>query len=117
MAGQVKHTQIFSSIRPDWRSDSGDFTDGIRGRLGLIAGNGRFPFLLLDAARARDLTVVVAEADGTPPRTPICLNCYAHLNHNVLKAGPFQAKSEKRSSHNVTADLASTSIHRQIFGS
>lgn len=29
-------------------------------RLGLIAGNGRFPFLLLDAARARALHVVVA---------------------------------------------------------
>jgi hypothetical protein len=28
--------------------------------LGLIAGNGRFPFLLLDAARARGLRVVVA---------------------------------------------------------
>src|SRR5277367_5888615 len=29
-------------------------------KLGLIAGNGRFPFLLLDAARAHALTVVVA---------------------------------------------------------
>jgi DUF1009 family protein len=29
-------------------------------KLGLIAGNGRFPFLLLDAARAQDLDVVVA---------------------------------------------------------
>jgi len=29
-------------------------------KLGLIAGNGRFPFLLLDAARAAGLTVVVA---------------------------------------------------------
>src|ERR1035437_5898227 len=29
-------------------------------RLGLIAGNGRFPFLLLDAARAHGLSVVVA---------------------------------------------------------
>ena len=37
-------------------------------KLGLIAGNGRFPFLLMDAARARGLTVVVAaikeEADA-----------------------------------------------------
>ncbi len=37
-------------------------------RLGLIAGNGRFPFLLLEAARARGLHVVVAaiqeEADA-----------------------------------------------------
>jgi DUF1009 family protein len=29
-------------------------------RLGLIAGNGRFPFLLLDAARAQGVSVVVA---------------------------------------------------------
>ena len=29
-------------------------------RLGLIAGNGRFPFLLLDAARAQGVPVVVA---------------------------------------------------------
>ncbi len=32
----------------------------IDGKLGLIAGNGRFPFLILDAARAHGLTVVVA---------------------------------------------------------
>ena len=32
----------------------------LKDRLGLIAGNGRFPFLLLDAARAHGLTVVVA---------------------------------------------------------
>jgi DUF1009 family protein len=30
------------------------------GKLGLIAGNGRFPFLLLDAARAEGMEVVVA---------------------------------------------------------
>ena len=29
-------------------------------KLGLIAGNGRFPFLLLDAARAHGVEVVVA---------------------------------------------------------
>jgi len=33
---------------------------GALGTLGLIAGNGRFPFLLLDAARAQGLRVVVA---------------------------------------------------------
>ncbi|MGH9518186.1 MAG: LpxI family protein, partial [Terriglobales bacterium] len=29
-------------------------------KLGLIAGNGRFPFLLLEAARAQGLAVTVA---------------------------------------------------------
>jgi UDP-2,3-diacylglucosamine hydrolase len=33
---------------------------GAREKLGLIAGNGRFPFLVLDAARAQGLDVVVA---------------------------------------------------------
>jgi UDP-2,3-diacylglucosamine hydrolase len=33
---------------------------GARQKLGLIAGNGRFPFLVLDAARAQGLDVVVA---------------------------------------------------------
>ena len=32
----------------------------VQGKLGLIAGNGRFPFLLLEAARAHGLEVVVA---------------------------------------------------------
>ena len=31
-----------------------------KGRLGLIAGNGKFPFLVLDAARAQGLDVIVA---------------------------------------------------------
>jgi UDP-2,3-diacylglucosamine hydrolase len=34
--------------------------NGAREKLGLIAGNGRFPFLVLDAARAQGLDVVVA---------------------------------------------------------
>jgi len=37
-------------------------------RLGLIAGNGRFPFLVLDAARAlgRDVTVVAVKEEASP---------------------------------------------------
>lgn len=37
-------------------------------RLGLIAGNGRFPFLVLDAARAQgyDVTVVAAQEEASP---------------------------------------------------
>ena len=31
-----------------------------KGKLGLIAGNGRFPFLVLDAARAQGYEVIVA---------------------------------------------------------
>ena len=37
-------------------------------RLGLIAGNGRFPFLVLDAARSlgRDVTVVAIKEEASP---------------------------------------------------
>jgi UDP-2,3-diacylglucosamine hydrolase len=37
-------------------------------RLGLIAGNGRFPFLVLDAARAQghDVTIVAAQEEAFP---------------------------------------------------
>src|ERR1043165_169432 len=31
-----------------------------KGKLGLIAGNGKFPFLILDAARAQGFEVIVA---------------------------------------------------------
>jgi len=37
-------------------------------KLGLIAGNGRFPFLVLDAARAQghDVTIVAAKEETFP---------------------------------------------------
>ena len=54
-------------------------------RLGLIAGNGRFPFLVLDAARAQgyDVTIVAVKEEAfptwpTPPRAsrgPSCTGC------------------------------------------
>jgi len=36
-------------------------------KLGIIAGNGRFPFLVLDAARAQGYEVVVADRRGNSP--------------------------------------------------
>ena len=55
-------------------------------RLGLIAGNGRFPFLVLDAARGagHDVTVIAIkeeafpdldDAAARPPAAPICTGC------------------------------------------
>ena len=37
-------------------------------RLGLIAGNGRFPFLVLEAARAagHDLTIIALKEEASP---------------------------------------------------
>jgi UDP-2,3-diacylglucosamine hydrolase len=44
---------------------------GVLVRLGLIAGNGRFPFLVLDAARAlgHDVTVVAVKEEASPELT------------------------------------------------
>lgn len=39
-------------------------------KLGLIAGNGRFPFLVLDAARAQGYEVVVAAIKEETSTTP-----------------------------------------------
>ena len=43
-------------------------TPGTDMRIGLIAGNGRFPFLVLDAARAQghDVTIVAAQEEAFP---------------------------------------------------
>ena len=43
-------------------------TPGTNMRIGLIAGNGRFPFLVLDAARAQghDVTIVAAQEEAFP---------------------------------------------------
>ena len=61
-------------------------------KLGLIAGNGRFPFLVLDAARSlgHDITIIAVkeEADGEleaaalgPPSVPLHRVALGHLGH------------------------------------
>src|ERR1039458_9253215 len=59
------------------------------GKLGLIAGNGRFPFLLLDAARAHGLSVVVAAIqEETDPemdaRALLAERFLGNLNQHLL---------------------------------
>ncbi len=86
-------------------------------RLGLIAGNGRFPFLLLDAARARGLHVVVAAIrEETDPE----MDRRAAQDHGMevhwMSLGElsrlietFQAAGVKR------AVMAGQVRHKQIF--
>src|SRR5665213_4464232 len=70
------------------RTRSGMTTSGDQ-KLGLIAGNGRFPFLLLDAARAHGLDVVVAaikeetspEMNDRATRDPDHVRVYLSLIH------------------------------------
>lgn len=88
-------------------------------KLGLIAGNGRFPFLLLDAARAHGLTVVVAAInEETDPE----INTRASLDPNIrvhwLSLGELSRLIETFQAEGVTrAVMAGQVKHKQIFSS
>jgi UDP-2,3-diacylglucosamine hydrolase len=88
-------------------------------KLGLIAGNGRFPFLLLDAARAHNLTVVVAAInEETDPE----INARAAIDPNIrvhwLSLGELSRLIETFQAEGVTrAVMAGQVKHKQIFSS
>ena len=88
-------------------------------KLGLIAGNGRFPFLLLDAARANGLQVVVAaireEADAEmDARAEADPNVHVHW----LSLGELSRLIETFKAEGVTrAVMAGQVKHKQIFSS
>lgn len=88
-------------------------------RLGLIAGNGRFPFLLLDAARAHGLQVVVAaikeetdaEMDARAAQDP-------GIRVHWLSLGELSKLIETFHQEGVTrAVMAGQVKHKQIFSS
>jgi UDP-2,3-diacylglucosamine hydrolase len=88
-------------------------------KLGLIAGNGRFPFLLLDAARAHNLTVVVA---AIKEETDPDINARAAADPNIrvhwLSLGELSRLIETFQSEGVTrAVMAGQVKHKQIFSS
>ena len=85
--------------------------------LGLIAGNGRFPFLLLDAARAEGLTVVVA---AIKEETDAEMDCRAAADAGVtvhwLSLGELSRLIETFQKAGVTrAVMAGQVKHKQIF--
>jgi DUF1009 family protein len=87
--------------------------------LGLIAGNGRFPFLLLDAARAHGLTVVVA---AIKEETDAAMNMRAAADPNVrvhwMSLGELSRLIETFQAEGVTrAVMAGQVKHKQIFSS
>ncbi len=88
-------------------------------KLGLIAGNGRFPFLLLDAARAHGLEVVVAAInEETDPE----INARAASDPNIhvhwLSLGELSKLIETFHAEGVTrAVMAGQVKHKQIFSS
>lgn len=88
-------------------------------KLGLIAGNGRFPFLLLDAARAQGFSVVVAAIrEETDPE----MDQRAALDQGIavqwLSLGELSRLIELFHKEGVTkAVMAGQVKHKQIFSS
>jgi UDP-2,3-diacylglucosamine hydrolase len=88
-------------------------------KLGLIAGNGRFPFLLLDAARAHGVEVVVA---AIKEETEVEMDTRAAADPGVqvhwLSLGELSRLIETFRQQGVTrAVMAGQVKHKQIFSS
>lgn len=88
-------------------------------KLGLIAGNGRFPFLLLDAARAHGLEVVVAAIkEETDPEMDARASADADVRVYWLSLGELSKLIETFHREKVTrAVMAGQVKHKQIFSS
>src|SRR6202167_713514 len=86
-------------------------------KLGLIAGNGRFPFLLLDAARAHNLTVVVAAIkEETDPEIDTRAAADPNIHVHWLSLGELSRLIETFQREGVTrAIMAGQVRHKQIF--
>ena len=88
-------------------------------KIGLIAGNGRFPFLILDAARAEGLTVAVAAIrEETSPE----IDARTAHDHGItvhwLSLGELSRLIETFHKEGVTrAVMAGQVKHKQIFSS
>ena len=87
--------------------------------LGLIAGNGRFPFLLLDAARAHGLTVVVAAIqEETSPEINDRAAADPYIRVHWLSLGELSRLIDTFHAEGVTrAVMAGQVRHKQIFSS
>jgi DUF1009 family protein len=88
-------------------------------KLGLIAGNGRFPFLLLDAARAQGFAVVVA---AIREETDAEIDRRAALDERItvhwLSLGELSRLIEIFHKEGVSAAVMAGQVkHKQIFSS
>ena len=96
-------------------SDAGGYTT-----LGLIAGNGRFPFLLMDAARALGLRVVVAaiKEETSPEMNERAASDPENIRVHWLSLGELSRLIEMFQREGVTrAVMAGQVKHKQIFSS
>ncbi|MGB9284075.1 MAG: LpxI family protein, partial [Candidatus Sulfotelmatobacter sp.] len=82
-------------------------------RIGLIAGNGKFPFLVLDAARAAgyDVVVIAIKEEASPEiETRGAASCYRLSLGELSKLiETFQREGVRR------AIMAGQVKHKQIF--
>src|SRR6201992_803171 len=87
--------------------------------LGLIAGNGRFPFLLLDAARAQGVQVVVAAIkEETEPEMDARAEEDPGIRVHWLSLGELSRLIETFHQEGVNrAVMAGQVKHKQIFSS
>ncbi len=88
-------------------------------KLGLIAGNGRFPFLLLEAARAHGLRVVVAAIkEETDPEMNERAAADAGVVVHWMSLGELSRLIETFKAEGVSrAVMAGQVKHKQIFSS
>jgi DUF1009 family protein len=88
-------------------------------KLGLIAGNGRFPFLLLDAARAQGFAVTVAAIrEETDPEINHRAAADERITVHWLSLGELSRLIEVFHKEGVTmAVMAGQVKHKQIFSS
>ncbi|MGC2638557.1 MAG: UDP-2,3-diacylglucosamine diphosphatase LpxI [Acidobacteriaceae bacterium] len=88
-------------------------------RLGLIAGNGRFPFLLLDAARAHGAEVIVAAIkEETDPEMDARAAADPGIRVHWLSLGELSRLIETFHKEGVRqAVMAGQVKHKQIFSS
>jgi UDP-2,3-diacylglucosamine hydrolase len=88
-------------------------------KIGLIAGNGRFPFLLLEAARAHGLEVVVAAIkEETDPEIEDRARADSAIKVYWLSLGELSRLIETFHKEGVTqAVMAGQVKHKQIFSS
>src|SRR6201985_55443 len=86
-------------------------------KLGLIAGNGRFPFLLLDAARAQGFAVTVAAIrEETDPEINHRAIADDKITVHWLSLGELSRLIEVFHKEGVTAAVMAGQVkHKQIF--
>src|SRR5579859_5769546 len=87
--------------------------------LGLIAGNGRFPFLVLDAARAKgESVVVVAIKEETEPEMTELASRDSGVRVHWMSLGELSKLIETFQREGVSrAIMAGQVKHKQIFSS